>query len=621
MTNAKQSTQRRESGVALVLVLIFLSLMLVLGLGVTMTGITEVSVGANEKLAAEAFDTADAGSIHAYELIRAMKGDFTALLRGYDGKLKSGDEFQDWPGAVPLFNTSGVATSTTVPKMFDDTKVNRISKQLCADSKYRSLVRMDGRHFYELIAYDNGNDPYAKITPSAFEINNEPDVSSEVMTGGGNTGNPTADVDRRVLIRSIGYVMNRDTVIGDFNPTNAVASSTVDIVLGMSPLPAVVTNSDLTIGNSSDVAGALGAIHANDDLIAQNAGNWSVSQSATWTNSDNVTPGVSGGEAVNPTSSSHISGFTGTSGFINLPDLNPFKYVNHPTEPLSSSDVIFISSDTGIDNSSKPIHAEREVLFAMYPTLQAAVIGATTGTHYNGHIDHNYVVINNGGTFTATDLGGGNQSWTGTGAYSGLAVSLKGTGDAVLDTIPNPTSSQTPRTLFYLGRPGAGKTISFNGGTGTATIVTNVSVYLNGNFSMNPDLILTPDTQPPWDRANVLILAGEDVKGNGNPGSTFTGVIYGHEQFYFSGNASFTGQIIGYEAAFAYSSSTLTTSTSSKSASDYVDAYDSELTGNFTVTLNSLNGFLGNYSQIGWRQLRDYSETYARPSTVTNAYP
>src|SRR4051812_26544534 len=88
--NRPLTRREAERGVALILVMIFLSLMLLLGLATTMTSITEVGVGKNIRLATEAFDTADAGAAHAYELVKNMKGDFTTLLRGNDGVLYSG---------------------------------------------------------------------------------------------------------------------------------------------------------------------------------------------------------------------------------------------------------------------------------------------------------------------------------------------------------------------------------------------------------------------------------------------------------------------------------------------------------------------------------------------------
>src|SRR4051812_4302836 len=95
----KTAGRPSQRGVALIMVLILLSLMMILGLAITMTGITEVSVSANSKLAAEAFTTADAGAVHAFEIVQHMNGDFTSLLRGSDGNLRTGDEFLQWHNA------------------------------------------------------------------------------------------------------------------------------------------------------------------------------------------------------------------------------------------------------------------------------------------------------------------------------------------------------------------------------------------------------------------------------------------------------------------------------------------------------------------------------------------
>src|SRR4051794_25187063 len=112
--NRPLTRRETERGVALVLVMIFLSLMLLLGLATTMTTITEVGVGKNLRLSTEAFDVADAGAAHAYELIRNMKGDFTCLLRGsnwtsfgtgYGSYTRDGTQFADRPALT--FNANG----------------------------------------------------------------------------------------------------------------------------------------------------------------------------------------------------------------------------------------------------------------------------------------------------------------------------------------------------------------------------------------------------------------------------------------------------------------------------------------------------------------------------------
>ena len=84
----------------------------------------------------EAFDTADAGTSYAYELVRNMRGDFTCLLRGPDGQLKSGDEFTQRPSQV--FNTSGVEITPTSKSV----SINTISPHRC---ELRLRGRVKGR--------------------------------------------------------------------------------------------------------------------------------------------------------------------------------------------------------------------------------------------------------------------------------------------------------------------------------------------------------------------------------------------------------------------------------------------------------------------------------------------
>lgn len=303
--------RRMERGVALVIVLIFLSLMLLLGLATTMTSITEVNVGTNLRLATEAFDVADAGASHAYQLVRNMRGDFTHLMRGADNVLKSGDEFAQ-RGAAIYENDGSVSTTPVTGDMFVTANVDAIPA-----TNGRAVRMLNPRHFYELIVYDNADDPNAYLTDSPLERDQDP------------LDDPATDADGRVLIRSIGYVMSSDTTLAAFDPADAIASAVVDIVIGLNPYPAVISNDDLDLTNSIGISGTLGSAHANDDLRL-GTGNFTIEQSATFSNTNpNDTWQGSGSGVVNDTSDNqHVAGYNGQSGELYIPDLNPYEYAD-----------------------------------------------------------------------------------------------------------------------------------------------------------------------------------------------------------------------------------------------------------------------------------------------------
>lgn len=592
-----RTTKRRdtsERGVALVLVMIFLTLMLLLGLGATMTSITEVSVGGNLRLANEAFNTADSGAAHAFELTRNMRGDFTCLLRGPDNVLHSGDEFTNYIG-TRIFKLDGtVLTQDKNQPMFDASRVRTLTRV----GGVRSMFRLDARHLYELIAYDNAGDPKSWLA----------DAPRERAVDTAN--NPSIDGDRRIIIRSIGYVMPEDVPADlsgyKFYPRAAISSAVVDIVIGQSPYPAVISNDDLEITNSVTISGSLGSVHANDDLVL-GSGNFNISQTATFSNGT----ADSSPKGSNSTSdNSHVTGFNGPADGIVIPDLNPYEYAAKAASyllitPGAASSVSAFPRLALADAFAK--HAGGANLTSFLATNDAA--GDKTMIIA---VDRNAAPP----TFSVVAIakGGLNLAFpAGAPAQSRFQVSIASNSGVSISAVP---AAGNGKAIFVLMPVGSSQTVNSNGNmTGEITIMTNGSVSVNGNANLKNAISLTTSEPPPWNSIAILVLAGEDIVMNGNAaaGNLVEAVLYAHEQFELSGNGFLSGQVIGYDRALAWNlalksfvSDTSGSNPGSFSRNPLVGPHGSVISGNYTVTHNTGSDYLGGCSIAAWRQLRDF---------------
>lgn len=587
------SKRRRlaERGVALVLVMIFLALMLLLGLATTMTSITEVNVGANYRLSTDAFDVADAGASHGYELVRNMKGDFTYILRGNDGDLRTGDEFNN-KGRIKTYKNDGTIRADDPGVNFDTTKVTVIEEQLGADGYTRALHQIDARHFYELIAYDNAHDTRAWLAKNQTEDTND------------TLDSPTTDCDQRILIRSIGYIMGEDTTKANFRPENAIASAVVDVVVGLTPYPAIITENDLTIQNGVEIRGTLGAVHSNDNLTL-GGGSWFIEQSATFSNDDT---GDSDAGSNSTADSNNVQGFNGPAGRLFIPDINVFDA--SPGAQYIAKNADFIAVTGGASDNLRT--ALVTAMGGNAATVMAPYLAAGTAC----------VITNDLATppvYTVVQTTTGSYS-TGTGAAR-FEVDVKSNDSVVVGDIPTAPPAGTFVTgkgLFVLMPEGSStRDVHLNVPDGQLTLMTNGSVLLNGNCTIRPSKRIVTPNAPPWNSIDLLVLCGEDLTMNGTAGAgnEIEGVIYAHEQFDLSGSGYITGQVVGYDLDLVWDSATSNykSNTAAPPASRVLTnpggsmiTTDSIVRGNFEVNHNTSTGYIGNFAQSAWRQLRDF---------------
>jgi hypothetical protein len=606
--NKPLTRRQAERGVALILVMIFLSLMLLLGLATTMTSITEVGVGKNIRLATEAFNTADAGTAHAYALVKNMQGDFTTLLRGKDDTPLSGDEF-DSTGKAHFYDVHGdIAAGSPPDKPMFKSSVTTIDVKTTLDGKKRAMASLDPYHFYELYVYDNADEPFAYL-----DVNNALEKLLDVSPDHKKT-----DCDQRVVIRSIGYVTAEPLTVDQFTPSKVIASAVVDIVIGLNPFPAIVSNNDLSVGGSSNITGALGGVHANDDLGFTGSGYY-VEQTATWSNNQATTPDSSPGGVVNTTSDlGKVDGFNGYSDTLDIPPMTPYLFAN-------KSDYIVVTKDASTSDRTKLTTVLGQTTFNGDTTLG---VSASDVSNDNSH----FVILKKDSSYS-----GGykviyrDSSDPGTKAQLGtspIKFTSKNTGDFDIDEIP--TQSDPATTLFVLGGPASNSgsggpvcTLNGNVGSGTKgriTLLTNMNVFMTGNADLSAALSTDTPYAPPWDVLNLTVMTGRDLKFSGSASSqNIQGVLFACEGFGLTGSANLTGQVIGFDGSMEDATfQTYTTDSGTwktyeldgtkvpKSADKYIDVSSSSVSGSFTVDHDASRGYVGSFSIVAWRQLRDF---------------
>lgn len=586
----------RSEGVALVLVMIFLALMLLLGLATTSMSITEVGAGKNLRLSIDAFNVADAGASHAYELVKNMRGDFTSLLRGTDATLQNGDEFAQHPAQI----YNGAALTMTGPAtMFDETVVRPIGKQVCADGVGRALVQIDARHYYELVAYDDADDARAYIAASSLESAADPLHRADV------------DGDQRVVVRSIGYVMRTDVEDpADFSPALAESSAVVDIVVGLTPYPAVVSNDDLMVANAVSITGTLGSVHANDDLVL-GSGGINIEESATFSDDDADTP-PSGANAT--ADSPYVQGFNGRADALALDDLNPYVYADR-------CDYV-VMAPVPIASSMLP----RQALLAK---LGAGATQAFTTAGFDA-LDgtYAYALVSDGAVPPAYTVTRSNVfPWTFVDGAGATAVSvtvkeLVGVWSANVTDVPDSVALPARGKSLFVLLPEANSPLSIGATTnGQISLLTNANIHLSAQASLVPSLSITPPLRPAWCRVDVLALAGMDVQLDGTAGvsDSLEGVIYAHEQFALTGSARLVGQVAAKERKLVYDAGTVsyvsdTSATPWSTGGSPVPEHGSVVNGTFQITHSVARGYLGDFAIAAWRQLRDYD---ARAAGIT----
>ncbi len=242
----RDSRMKSEDGFALVLVL--LALLVVSGLAAAMvtSGRTEVLVSVNQERAAQARGAAEAGLNHALSVaitnVRNWKTNgfpnssaaITVLLVGPDGNAAA---LADNGSLAPL--TGGALAPGT-----------RVVLSAGTGTSYEAVLMDDDDASRGLSAAD-----HTRV--------------------GEPTGSATLDENNRFIVSAIGY---------GTGGTTARLEATVGPII----LPAIVTNSNLTISGNPTVDGSNGSVHSNGNLLISGSA-VDISQNATSSGSYSTT--------------------------------------------------------------------------------------------------------------------------------------------------------------------------------------------------------------------------------------------------------------------------------------------------------------------------------------------
>jgi hypothetical protein len=226
---------------ALIGVLLILILVSALCGALAVSGQTETQAASNQETAAQARAAAEAGLNHAITVALAQltataavstpTAAVTLLLRGPD----------------------------TTPGTVDDGSLEALGiPRPPATTQLLNGVRYEARAFDE-------DDAARGLTLTAADV-------ARI----GEDTQPTNDTNEKVIVRAIGYGRNNTRV-------------TLEAILGVTTLPAIVTNGNLTISGSVEIAGTAGGVHANGNLAVNNAA-VNIAQNATSTGTTTIHP-------------------------------------------------------------------------------------------------------------------------------------------------------------------------------------------------------------------------------------------------------------------------------------------------------------------------------------------
>lgn len=215
---------RREDGIALVGVLMLLMIVSAAVSALWVSGQTEASVAVNREMAGRAEAAAEGGANHAADVtlgfLRRWRANgfatpsaaVTSLLLGPDGLA----------GTVADDADNGSLEALGLPR----------------PPLATPLAGGDSSYWVQVMDED---DPARGVALAGLDI-------ARI----GEDGQPTIDANNRLLIQATGDAPNATTLL--------------ELTIGPTPAPAIVSNGDLTVQGNASVLGANGHVHANQAL-------------------------------------------------------------------------------------------------------------------------------------------------------------------------------------------------------------------------------------------------------------------------------------------------------------------------------------------------------------------
>ena len=496
-----------ERGAALVFALFGLATLTVLGLGLTSMGMMATKMTSNERDTQQAIALADAGLAHARKMITFQEWDspnMTPFLIGGDAVACNGDELSQAP-PVP-------ALPAGYPTLFIQSAAT--GGQAFGAGSYRVYVCDD--HLTDV------------------------DLDTLILDV-----NPNADVNKRILVRSVGTTANG-------------ATASVEQVFAANTVPALLVNGPLSVRGDVDVTGSGGIIHANGTMDI--VGN-SVCAEQYFSSSQQITGGIPEGGAgcdedgeVRP----------GTAP-INIRQIYPSNYRWRADYWLTT-----VILPNGPGGSLRVNGQVRQNLSANHPALSDADFTTIPPPAAWTFSDNRYEWTANGGNAVALPRAI---------YYATTNVSLNGNVDAT--TLPAPLPAP--------GSPGTtpGMTILADG-----WVRIGGGAHLIGKLSVPTIGLMT-------------IVAGTDIDVAGNAGCgaavCHVGLYYARHQIEMSGTPVVSGQVVALNQADTIYPTAALPGVNAINLVPLVFGY-MKISGNPTITYNG-GGMTGTRAG-SWRECR-----------------
>ncbi len=265
MTTHERSTRNRdgERGVALIAALLLL--MIVSGLCATMaiSGSTETVIARNHQVAAEARAAAEAGAIHAVQMVivnlqNYQANGFATNTAAMTGLLAGPDALTGTPG----FDADNGSLEALAP-----------CPGASCIPRPPARVALNGspQIFYEARIYDE-DDPDRGAQLQA----------ADVVTIG-EDALPYTDGNRVIVVRAVGYA-------------GSDALAIVEATIAPLPMPAILTDGDLEVTGNATLTGpgGAGSVHSNSDLDVSGSANIVGNAHASGTYSSSGHPTITG---------------------------------------------------------------------------------------------------------------------------------------------------------------------------------------------------------------------------------------------------------------------------------------------------------------------------------------
>jgi len=569
-----------ESGAALVLALLMMALLLALTMGMSMTAVSELGVSNTYSNQTQAFQAAEAGLYHAANLTRnytattTASSGFTDLL-AERGTISTNYLAGNNPFTDPTKFTPGCVMIT------DDDAAGHALRSAVVDMAGNQLA-VPGVHYRVHVVDDEKSTSAAIVKIPNFT----PSIAWE-------DGDAAIDTNNRVVVYSTG--------------TYAGSSVTLEGWIGFVPYPAFVAQRDITVDGNSQIQGAYGGVHSNEDLTVSGSADIAQTATAVGTGTFSTTGTIGGfhGGGQDPlyipkfvtertaTSSPHIQDYIVRTADVIL--LDP-GFANGATRDMSGSDAVTLRVKKLADSLGIPA--------SQYTDFATAIDSNTSG-----NIDQSgaeAVGINrntNPISFSRVTTDLSTYGWN----YSGHDWS-----------IPSNSTGASGHTFYVVGldnynladpgnSPKNGGNVDIQGNAGTlllpiqATILSTGSITVSGNPYLVANLQnLSTNELPPFVKVNILFAAVEDLQINGDVGAgngiiRFSGICYAGEQVYLSGNGEIQGQVLALNNPNVYG-------TNGSDASP-VNRDDNEVTGSFTLNFNGGRS-VGKIKLMSWRQIK-----------------